>query len=614
MKATFKKMDLLFHHHDRDRITKMLQELGVIHLELNDDFRNERIEELELQKSRLTKVIAFVEEYVSDTDFSQEPSSQGLSVAQVIEGVVQCMHQRESDRQETETLSKIRQKLLPWGSFDAEKLSRLVQSGIQVSFYVADKKEFNKVDLSQLTYQVVHEGADRLYLVVVSANKPISLPFEEVDLPVTSARTIQSREKHVADREVERARTMLSYAPYLPLLSEEWTKVENLWLLNQADGSYEEYAEGSILHMAGWFPTHMEGRLQHFMREENLAYVFRDPRRGDSVPVLLKNPKYPKLFESITRIFQLPTYYEMDLTPFIAVFYPILFAYCLGDAGYGLILGTGALVGWFTFLRSSRNLAVLGIILGVITTLMGVVKSGSVFGLPITTPEANLFFQYLAQYVVIPDDRGVIFNAFNVALLIGVVQILTGIVVSIVNKVRYKSLQEGLPQLGKLLMVVALIWMFLADMQDVVALKPFVNVRRITLAVGVLLVVFFHDMGLPVFRRALSGFLPLFFILTGILGDVLSYVRLFALGVASSVLGLVVNQIGMQIMGDNWWGVLLGVVFLLIGHSLNFALAALGAFVHPLRLTFVEFYNNAQFEGGGIPYKPLHKIKVSHSK
>ena len=77
---------------------------------------------------------------------------------------------------------------------------------------------------------------------------------------------------------------------------------------------------------------------------------------------------------------------------------------------------------------------------------------------------------------------------------------------------------------------------------------------------------------------------------------------------ASSVLGLVVNQIGMQIMDSGWWGWILGIVFLLFGHSLNLALAILGAFVHPLRLTFVEFYNNAQFEGGGIEYKPFKKL------
>ncbi len=109
-----------------------------------------------------------------------------------------------------------------------------------------------------------------------------------------------------------------------------------------------------------------------------------------------------------------------------------------------------------------------------------------------------------------------------------------------------------------------------------------------------------------------SGLLPLFFIFTGIMGDVLSYVRLFALGVVSSVLGLVVNEIGMQIMSSSWWGILIGIIFLLFGHSLNLALAVLGAVVHPLRLTFVEFYNNAQFEGGGIEYKPFKNVTNSN--
>ena len=145
-------------------------------------------------------------------------------------------------------------------------------------------------------------------------------------------------------------------------------------------------------------------------------------------------------------------------------------------------------------------------------------------------------------------------------------------------------------------------------MQNVALFKPYVLVAQVMLFSGIGLVLVSHDLKLSLFKRVGGGLLPLFFIFTGLLGDALSYVRLFALGVASSVLGLVVNQIGMQIMDSGWWGWILGIVFLLFGHSLNLALAILGAFVHPLRLTFVEFYNNAQFEGGGIEYKPFKKL------
>ena len=615
MKAQFKKIDLLLHHSDRERITSMLQELGVIHLELNTDFRNEDIEELELQKTRLTKTIEFVSEYSDDDSVvSKDPISNTPSVDRIVDDILGLKHQKETDHQEEELLRKNKHKLQPWGNFDSGKLEQLSQAGVQVTFCIADKKAYDKEDLAALTYEVIYEGLDRLYLVVLSMGEEPELPFETVQLPSMRAVDIKSMQKQLDRNKVQRAETIYNYLSYMPLLSQELIRIENQWTLQMANGSCLEYAEGAILHLRGWFPATMEGRLLQYIAKESLAYTLADPTPEDKVPVLLKNPQYPKLFESITKIFQLPGYYEMDLTPFIAVFYPILFAYCLGDAGYGLILFTASTVGWFTFFKKSRNMAVLGMILGAFTTLMGVVKSGSIFGLPLVTTADNPILRYLSQYVIIPNDRSVVFNAFNVALLIGVVQIITGIIISIVNKIKYKDMIAGLPQIGKLLIVTALIWMFLADMQGVVALQPFEVLRKAALALGVLLVLFFHDMKAPILIRAASGILPLFFILTGILGDVLSYVRLFALGVASSVLGLVVNQIGMQIMGDSWWGIILGVIFLLLGHSLNFALAALGSFVHPLRLTFVEFYNNAQFEGGGIPYKPLRKINLSHSK
>ena len=88
----------------------------------------------------------------------------------------------------------------------------------------------------------------------------------------------------------------------------------------------------------------------------------------------------------------------------------------------------------------------------------------------------------------------------------------------------------------------------------------------------------------------------------------LSYIRLFALGISSAILGLVVNDIAIRLLGVNaWLGPVLFVVMLLVGHAANLLIASLGAFVHPLRLTFVEFYKNAGFTGGGKEYKPFGK-------
>ncbi len=608
MKAAFKKISLLTYHRDREKITSVLQELGVLHLEVDPTFSNQTVEELLLEKSKIEKAIMVVQE--STDDQGDIPDSSALEeriTDQVVDQILALKRQKDALVQDREVLLKNKQKLEPWGNFHPEKLSKLTQAGVNVTFCVADHDTFNEFDFSQLTYQVVHRGPDQTFFVVLSFGDIPALPFETIELPALALSEAKSELSDLDHKREQINQKTLSYLPYLAPLKKALTQVENEWMLQMVNGSYQPYGEGMILHLSGWYPATMEERLIHYLKREKLPYTVADPAPGDTVPVLLKNPKYPKLFEPVTKIFQLPGYYEMDLTPFIAVFYPILFAYCLGDAGYGLVLLLAATIGVFTFLKDAKGIAVLGIILGLFTTLMGIVKSGSIFGMPLIDPQASPFLQYLARFVVIPDDRGVVFNAFNVALMIGVVQILTGIIISITNKIRYHSLVASLSQVGKLLIVICLIWIFLADMQGNMALQPYEPVRKIGLGLGVLLVLFFHDLKLPILSRIGSGILPLFFILTGILGDVLSYVRLFALGVASSVLGLVVNQIGMQMMGDAWWSVILGVLFLLLGHSLNFALAALGAFVHPLRLTFVEFYNNAQFEGGGVAYRPFRK-------
>ena len=606
MKESFKKLTLLGFHRDRDHITSLLQELGVIHLEIDHTHHNKSVEQLELEKSRLEKAIETLRKEDKSEWIEGQASPKLQDLDHAVEEVLRLRHLKDEQIQRRESLIKDSLKLSPWGDFDLEKLSRLKAKGVQISCCIAEKKAFNKHDFEGQVVAAIHESPDKIYFVVISSTDLADLPFESVKLPDLRLAEIEKQNKQSAEISSKLSHEILHYLPFLSEMIRELARVQDQLQFQFALGSYEEHGQGSMISLKGWYPEPLEDKLLHVLKKAKLTYSISEPGQGDDVPVLLQNRKYPKLFEPITGIFELPNYYEMDLTPFIAVFYPILFAYCLGDAGYGLLLLVGAAVGGFTFLRAQKNIAILGVILGLFTTFMGLVKSGSIFGQP-TAVSGLPFFQYLGQFVVIPDDRSYVFNAFNVALMIGVVQILVGIVVAIINKLQNEGFVPSLSPMGKLLIVSSLIWMFLADMQGVAVLQPYPLIRKITLFIGVALILFFHDMTMPVAKRAASAVLPLFFILTGILGDILSYVRLFALGVASSVLGLVVNQIGSQIMANGSWGIMVGVVFLLFGHSLNFGIAMLGAFVHPLRLTFVEFYNNAQFTGGGVAYQPFNK-------
>ncbi|MEM7551602.1 MAG: V-type ATPase 116kDa subunit family protein [Bacteroidota bacterium] len=611
MKSLFKKITLLAFHKQREALTETLQDLGVIHLETKSDFRDDDVEELERQKYQIERVVQILEKRSTEKIYREAVGeTSNLSSQEVVKEVLELQREKEERIQLRQTLSKDYVKLEPWGDFDHGKLKALAERGVYFHFFSAGKKEFNQYDWQSESIEIIHRGADRIYFVEIGREIESKLTFEPVILPPRKLRDLKKELESIESRHEQLNQSIGTFTKYIKKLGKELIELENRIGVQTVNSSYDKHAENRLISIEGWFPIHMEDRLRFVLDKQKMTYSVSEAQAGDKVPVLLNNAKYPRLFENITKIFELPNYYEMDLTPFIAVFYPILFAYCLGDAGYGLVLLIASLIGWFTFLKTNRNFSILGVILGSVTTAMGIVKSGSVFGLPLEKGGYS-FLEFLSAYVIIPDDQDFIFNAFNVALMIGVIQIVTGIIVSIVNKLKYKGVNEALAQFGKLFIVGSLIWIFLGDMQEMTLFQPYGFLRKGILVLGILMVLLFHDMTIPVLKRIASGVLPLFFIFTGILGDVLSYVRLFALGVASSVLGLVVNQIGIQILGNGWWGIIIGIVFLLFGHTLNFGIAILGSFVHPLRLTFVEFYNNAQFEGGGMEYKPFRKEVIN---
>jgi V/A-type H+-transporting ATPase subunit I len=122
------------------------------------------------------------------------------------------------------------------------------------------------------------------------------------------------------------------------------------------------------------------------------------------------------------------------------------------------------------------------------------------------------------------------------------------------------------------------------------------------------LIFLLNSPGINVFLRIGSGIWDSYNVITGVFGDLLSYIRLFALGISSGILGFVFNDISLPLLSVPYVGWLFFIIVLLIGHSINIFMATLGGFVHPMRLTFVEFYKNAGFTGGGIEYKPF-KIK-----
>jgi len=190
----------------------------------------------------------------------------------------------------------------------------------------------------------------------------------------------------------------------------------------------------------------------------------------------------------------------------------------------------------------------------------------------------------------------------KLALAVGFIQIIFGMGVNVYKHVIFTGWLSALSKVGWIILLFSLL--------DILVTKSFLQISGITVWIGVGLIVFFGSPKDGWLKSFGYGLVDLYSI-TGVAGDLLSYIRLFALGVSSAILGLVVNSLALSAKGVPYIGFVLFVLTLIIGHGANLMLSSLSAFVHPMRLTFVEFYKNTGFLGGGKPYKPLAKEGTS---
>jgi len=610
MKEKMLKINLLLFYREKQKVMQELQNLGILHLETKEVVSDD-LEKLQQEKNSFIQARNIIHQF-SEAGKSADPVTAD-DPKQLKNEILKQKEIIDESNSQIDTLKKEKQILNNWGKFEWDYIKRLEPYELHFHFFSAPLKDYRKFDFGGLNQFLINQSKSQVYFIVITRNDKLELPFDEIHLPPKTIETIDdslSKEEEKAAQAKEKIQS-LNQAEII--FTKEITSLEDQINYLIAGESCSAYAEGKIEIIQGWFPNHIEPQVQQFLDENGLSYTIETPTREDKIPVILKNKGLPKRFEPITKIFQLPSYYEYDLTPMIAVFYPIFFAYCLGDAGYGLVLIVVSFIARHTFLKDKKIFTDLGMILGIVSLILGIIKAGTLFGIPIIENQDVPFFNYLSQFILVPDDPEFVFNTFNVALMIGLFQIILGVFIAIFRKIKYEGFIYSVATIGKLLMIIGAVIIFLGGMQEVALIMPYTTFGWVSLITGTLLVLLFHDPSIPMLKRIGGGLLPIYFIFTGLLGDTLSYIRLFALGVASSILGLVVNQIGNQIMTGGIIALIGGIIFLIFGHSLNLALASLGSFVHPLRLTFVEFYNNAEFKGGGIAYTPFKKqIETEH--
>ncbi|HET8964097.1 MAG TPA: V-type ATPase 116kDa subunit family protein [Chitinophagales bacterium] len=580
------KYSFLIYHREYNDFLMKLRALGIVHIESLQESVSEKAEEALKKLHKLSEAKNILSQL-------EKPPIENINLKTADEVLKKLNEQRNKEAQLEKRKKELEiqlEVLRPWGEIPGKRLEQLNAQGVYLHFFECAKSKFDKNWYNQNALYIAHDNGKHIWFFIVNNDAAIpEIQAEYISIPQHNLATLLSEFEKV-QLAIGKSETELHrLAAYTDVLSQAQLKLEEEMDWDNALFNTYLHYDGKLQLLQAWVPITESEKLNLLLDNSGVAYTSEKPIVDDNVPILLKNSSFSKLYQPIGDLFSLPTYSELDLTPYFAPFFTLFFGMCLGDVGYGLIILTAVIVLRFTIKKPEiKPLLNLGIFLGGATVLFGLL-TGTVFGIALVNVNIPLLNNFKDKFLDVDQ-------LFNLSLIIGITQILFGMILRAINRWRMYGLAYALSPFGWFVAIVGAL-MYAAHFQKIIALA--------SIAIGLFLIIAFSNPDKGILGRIGTGLWDLYGI-TGLFGDVLSYIRLFALGLSSSILGLVVNSISLSLLG----GVpvlsqLLFIIVLLFGHGLNFGISTLSAFVHPVRLTFVEFYKNAGFIGGGKQYKPF---------
>ena len=600
MIAKMKKLTFLVYHKEYDAFLKSIRDLGVVHVatKAQGSAENAALQESIRLSARYTAAIKMLQGLnVQPAAAHTGDAGKGTEVLAEIEDVQQQIQQVAHKLQAVE---KELVQLEPWGDFDPKSVARLRDAGYQIDFYICSDKQFKEewVDLYNAT-EINHVGSKLYFVTVMPKGENIDLEVETAKLPDCSLSDLHVRKENLAKQsEALQARLKDLAASVVPDLQAAQAQVHSQIEFSKVVLNTDSLADNKLMLLQGWAPADCVSKIKDFLEFKEVYYEVADPTPEDDVPILLDNKGFFRLFEPIMRLYMLPKYNELDLTPFFAPFFMLFFGLCLGDSGYGLFMLLAVTVYRLVAKNISapmKPILTLVQLLGASTMVCGLL-TGTCFGFNLYDIQLPLF-QSLKETISLDNQQ-----MFNLSLILGGVQIIFGMILKAVNQTIQFGFKYAVATIGWLFILVSTAIAFAAP-----GFMPMGGtVHMVFLAIGVLMAYLYNSPGKNVFVNIGLGLWDSYNMATGLLGDVLSYVRLFALGLSGGILASVFNSLAVGMSPDNVIaGPIVMVLIFVIGHAINMFMNVLGAMVHPMRLTFVEFFKNSGYEGGGKEYKPF---------
>lgn len=617
------KYTFLVFHKEYDAFLEQLREQGVLHVkerESGEAMADSQLHELLARKNQLLELQKDMVNTLGKAEAATSDTSTDIEV--VTEEYEKFAVERNVLSLELTNLQQEHNLLFPWGKIDWNTVDLIEQAGYNVEFYSTtflsedDQRLFNLIEVGESGTRHLFLAVNPKETLVELMAEKITLPrkdvdqlFQDIEAQKAKIRTLDEEKKAYAVHHLQDVNRTLAHL-------QDSINLEQVKLNTGAE------AEAHVCLLEGFCPKDKVKALNQMLEAQGVWYSQREATREDQAPVKLINNKLVTLFESLTRMYGLPSATDVDPTAILGIFFTLFFAICIADAGYGIILillsladiKSGGKIGKVLFGINFK----LVLVLGMACIPIGIIL-GTAFGVPLH--DQTWVPEWMKNCMLVGTFPGTEYDIQMVSsLLVGIFHLALAMTVNAINVTMQRGFKECLGTWGWWLAFVGSCTVAGLTAGGVIPQDLMAPVLYSVLGVAAVGIYLLNNIHRNPIMNILVGLYDTYNMASGLMGDILSYIRLFALGMAGGMLGATFNNLaGMIIEGDkSTVGLIIAIIgfilIILIGHILNIAMSCLSAFVHPLRLSFVEYFKNAGYEGKGIQYKPFAKASVNEKQ
>ena len=592
MIVKMKKVTLFTGINDRDKALKVLMHLGVLHVKShitsssNTAMLEEKISRAKHALSRIGKV--------------KNPEILEKTPEEVVDRIFELDEMREELLLEKEELESKLAIFKKWHDVSLQSIVDLEASGVFVRLYSVDKQSYDYLPERNDLYKVGESGDDFLLAHITSSDSEI-LDLKQEFLPTERRRDLLDHHYKVVEKLSEVNGKLDFYGNYEEFLSEHLTVLEEL--LHYARVKAGMVNTDELSYLQGFVPVDQVDNVRDAAEKQSWAYLFEDVVEEDEAPTLIRNPKWVSIIAPMFKFLgTIPGYGEQDISLWFLLFFSLFFAMLIGDAGYGVIFLVGTAVAQLKLKRAPKEPFVLMYVLCIGTIIWGILV-GNYFGS--STLGTNAFLrQFVIEKLANFQTNGALSNSkestnfmMKICFTIGAVHLTIAHLSAAWKKI---NTLKCISDFGWVL----IIWGLFFLVKNLIFKEAFPTYAGVLIIIGTIAALLFTHYESSILKGVKETIIELPLSLIAGFSDIVSYMRLFAVGYTALVLA---NSFNNMAASASEITLFLGALVLFFGHGLNLVLSAMGVVVHGVRLKMLEFSGHLGNEWTGREYDPFKK-------